>query len=779
MSSNRSLQVLILEDQPSDAELVLDELRQAGFKPEWRRVDTRADYLAHLSEDLDLILADYSLPQFNALEALHGLQQSGLDIPFIVVTGTISEEVAVECMKQGAADYLLKDRLTRLGPAVVKALEDKGLHVEKRQMTAALHASEERHRLLFENAGMGIGDFTPEGRAMAFNKLAAAYMEGNPDDFVGKTIIELYGAEAGAVYLERIREAACSTASHVYEDFVSLPTGDRWFHSTYSRIADSSGHVVGVQIISDDITERKHAEEALRASEERLRHVLENMPVMLHALDENLNIIVWNRECERVMGYTADEIINHPSVSELLYPDPAYREQMQTQLIASDNYRGWEWQPTCKDGSVRTIAWFDVSGQYPVPGWFRWGIGVDITEQKQAEQEIRRLNAELEQRVQDRTSELNHAKERIETILNSSSDIIILCRPDGSIDQVNPAFDEVFQYDPDEVYRLPLTRLVSPEYVTELERAFVAVVENRQPQRLEMIARSNRTKAIEVDVVLSPIVQHGTQLAGVICSLRDIAERKQMEARLRQMLEHEIELGELKSRYVSMAAHDLRNPLAVIQSTISMIHQYRDRLTSEKIEEKYRNIQASIDVMVEMLDDILTLGKVESGRLSFKPAGLDVITFCENIVAEMKQATGSSQAIHFSSQGNCRIALLDAKLLRHILNNLLSNALKYSPADRLATFMVLCEAEQITFRIQDQGMGIPKADQARLFEPFHRATNARHVPGTGLGLAIVKQSVELHGGTIAFESEEGRGTTFTVVIPDGSSGETQEECFGR
>lgn len=145
----------------------------------------------------------------------------------------------------------------------------------------------------------------------------------------------------------------------------------------------------------------------------------------------------------------------------------------------------------------------------------------------------------------------------------------------------------------------------------------------------------------------------------------------------------------------------------------------------------------------------------------------------------MKQATGSSQAIHFSSQGNCRIALLDAKLLRHILNNLLSNALKYSPADRLATFMVLCEAEQITFRIQDQGMGIPKADQARLFEPFHRATNARHVPGTGLGLAIVKQSVELHGGTIAFESEEGRGTTFTVVIPDRSSGETQEECFGR
>jgi two-component system cell cycle sensor histidine kinase/response regulator CckA len=126
------LQVLILEDKEADVEFMLYELRQAGFEPQHDRVETETAYMAHLHEDLDLILADYTLPQFDALRALTLLQERGLDIPFIVVTGTVSEEAAVECMKRGAADYLLKDRLARLGPAVVQALQAKRLRDEKR-----------------------------------------------------------------------------------------------------------------------------------------------------------------------------------------------------------------------------------------------------------------------------------------------------------------------------------------------------------------------------------------------------------------------------------------------------------------------------------------------------------------------------------------------------------------------------------------------------------------------------------------------------------------------
>jgi two-component sensor histidine kinase len=135
------LRVLIVEDRPADAELILYELRRAGFAPDWHRVDNVTDYLARLEPPPDIILADYTLPEFDALSALQRLQESGLDVPLIVVTGSISEEVAVECMKQGAADYLLKDRLTRLGPAVMQALERQRFRVEKRRADEQIRAS--------------------------------------------------------------------------------------------------------------------------------------------------------------------------------------------------------------------------------------------------------------------------------------------------------------------------------------------------------------------------------------------------------------------------------------------------------------------------------------------------------------------------------------------------------------------------------------------------------------------------------------------------------------
>lgn len=135
------LHVLILEDRPSDVELMLYELRRAGFEPDWQRVETEQDYLAALDPALDIILADYSLPQFDALQALHLLQGRGLDNPFIVVSGRVSEEVVVECVRQGAVDYLLKDRLARLGRAVVRALEEPRLRDEKQRDEAQLRDS--------------------------------------------------------------------------------------------------------------------------------------------------------------------------------------------------------------------------------------------------------------------------------------------------------------------------------------------------------------------------------------------------------------------------------------------------------------------------------------------------------------------------------------------------------------------------------------------------------------------------------------------------------------
>jgi len=143
------LRVLILEDRAEDAELLMHELRKAGFKVDARRVEDEAGFQARLDADVDVILADYALPGYNALNALHSLQESGLDIPFIIVTGALSDEDAADCIKRGADDYLRKDRVARLGHAVAAALDQRHLRAEHRAVEQALRASEQKYRLLF------------------------------------------------------------------------------------------------------------------------------------------------------------------------------------------------------------------------------------------------------------------------------------------------------------------------------------------------------------------------------------------------------------------------------------------------------------------------------------------------------------------------------------------------------------------------------------------------------------------------------------------------------
>ncbi len=380
--------------------------------------------------------------------------------------------------------------------------------------------------------------------------------------------------------------------------------------------------------------------------------------------------------------------------------------------------------------------------------------------------------------VAERTAELSHSKERTEAILNSSSDVMIMCRTNGRIEDVNPAFATIFQCDPNEAFEQPLAALVLPAHKDKLDEAFAAALQNQQPQRFEVTVscpKRPRHTEFDADIVLSPIVEHDGALLGVVCSLRDMTSHKLMEAQLRQMLNQAMGLAEIKSRYVSMAVHDLRNPLAVVQSSVNMIQRYGERLAGEKLQDQYDRIQTSIQVMVETLNDVLTLSKTESGALAFQPAPLDIVDFCHDMATELNEVVGTDSRVVFTAQGDCRVAHLDVKLVRQILSNLLSNALKYSPEDRPVHLTVRCEPDHTVFHVQDHGIGIPEKDQERLFEAFHRAGNASHIPGTGLGLAIVKQSVELHGGTVTYESREGVGTEFTVVLPQSCSGGAPNE----
>jgi PAS domain S-box-containing protein len=253
---------------------------------------------------------------------------------------------------------------------------------------------------------------------------------------------------------------------------------------------------------------------------------------------------------------------------------------------------------------------------------------------------------------------------------------------------------------------------------------------------------------------------------GTIWFFLDISARRRAEEEVRRALTRERELSELKARFVSLASHEFRTPLATILSSIELIEDFGATLPEGERRELIRIIKGAIGRMAGMLDQVMLIGRAEADRLEFRPEALDPAVMAAAIARETEQALGQPGRIRLEVRGLAGARLLDPELLAHVLGNLLGNALKYSAAPAEVLFELESAPASISFLVTDRGIGIPPEDHPRIFESFHRARNAGNVEGTGLGLSIVKHCVELHGGTVDFESAPGRGSTFIVCLPD-------------
>lgn len=246
----------------------------------------------------------------------------------------------------------------------------------------------------------------------------------------------------------------------------------------------------------------------------------------------------------------------------------------------------------------------------------------------------------------------------------------------------------------------------------------------------------------------------------------EIALRRHLaETAVRVALEKEKELSEIKSRFWFMIAHEIRKPLTTILGSAQLLESHIHELPELKKREYFSLIETSVKQMNNLLSEVLAFGRAEGGKLEFKPAPLDLVSFCQEVVEELQFQAGSKQKIIFINQDQCDDACLDEKLLRPIFGNLLENAIKYSPEGSNVYLELSCLNGEAIFKIKDNGIGIPPEEQKLLFESFYRAANVGDIPGHGLGLTMVKKCLELHGGQIAVDSAVGVGTTFTVKLP--------------
>lgn len=243
-------------------------------------------------------------------------------------------------------------------------------------------------------------------------------------------------------------------------------------------------------------------------------------------------------------------------------------------------------------------------------------------------------------------------------------------------------------------------------------------------------------------------------------------ELKENQAKLEVSLEKEKGLGLLKSRFVSMASHEFRTPLTSILSSANLIGRYEEKEQNDKRMKHVNRIASSVKNLTSILNDFLSLEKLESDKLNFEPVLLDFEEFVESILDEINLIAIDNQNIIFHHSGNKEVQI-DEHLVKNIMINLLSNAVKYSPKGKDVELITKNENGLLEILVKDKGIGIPKADHEHMFTRFFRATNVTAIQGTGLGLTIVKRYLDLMGGEIDFESEQYEGSTFRVKIPQG------------
>lgn len=389
---------------------------------------------------------------------------------------------------------------------------------------------------------------------------------------------------------------------------------------------------------------------------------------------------------------------------------------------------------------------------------------------------------------------------QFETIFEYANEAIVIADSKGCIKKINPAGQSMFGYSPSDVLPKTINELMPQRYHSVHEKHLSGYQHKPKARpmgaELDLYAIRKNGQEFPVEASLSPCRLNDEDM--VVAFIIDITERKKSEIRAKNYQEHleqevedrtlilkeaisnlentkkkldkslqkERDLNQLKSKFISTASHEFRTPLATVMSSVSLIEKYSKMEEPEKLLKHVDRIKKSIKNLTEILDDILSVNKIEEGKVVVLPYEIDLIYFISELIAEVKIITKKGQTIAFETSKAQKLSIIqDPKLLRHILLNLLSNAIKFSNEDSEIMVTVYEEKNNVIIKIKDQGIGIPPESLQHIFTRFYRSENAGQIQGTGLGLAIVKQYTELLKGKITCESKTNDGAEFTLSLP--------------
>jgi two-component system cell cycle sensor histidine kinase/response regulator CckA len=752
---SKPLRVLIVEDSEDDMELVLRELRRGGYAPDSERVETAEAMREALERrEWDVVLSDFRLPSFSAPAALAVLQEHGLDLPFLIVSGTVGEETAVAALKAGAHDFVTKGKLARLIPAIERELREAGTRAERRRAEEALRESQRALSTLLSNLpGMVYRSQNDPDWTMEFVSEGSLDLTGyHPSELVGTRTLsyaELIRPEDREPVWRQVQDALRERRPFQLEYRLRTKGGEeKWVWEQGQGIFSPDGELLALEGFVTDVTERKRAEEALHQAEEQYRLLFEDNPHLMWVYDpETLAFLAANRTAVLQYGYSREEFLAM-KIPDLHPPEdlPALLEELSG---VGDLDRTVISRHRKKDGTIIDV---EITGRSLIFAGrrARIALGQDITERTRA------------------VAALRESETRFRSVVESLGEGLLVTDLEDRVLYANARIEEVFGYTLDELVGRIAYEVLHPG--EEADRIRSALERRMQgvSDTYEMQIRRKDGKRIWLRVIGTPLRDAAGTIVGTVGAIADVTERRQLEEQLRQSQKMDA-IG----RLAGGVAHDFNNVLMAIKSNAHFL--LADLPEDDPLREDAREIDQAADRAASLTRQLLAFSRQQV----LQPQVLNLNAVVSQMDKMLRRLIGEDLELVTEMDPGLGHVEADPGQMEQVVMNLAVNARDAMPrGGRLVIRTANAELDEqaarfyphlepgtpvVVLSVSDTGTGIDREIQERIFDPFF--TTKEQGKGTGLGLSTVYGIVKQSGGYIWLESEVGRGSTFSIYLP--------------
>ena len=749
------IRILIVEDDVNDATLVVESLRDYGFDPEWERVESLDDLDASLSQrQWDAVLCDYNMPKVTAEDAVRIVRERDANLPFILVSGTVDASVAVQMMRQGMHEYVMKDELQRLGPALEREMRDAAHRRSERIAKAELFELQNRFRNTFEQSSVGIAHLDRQSRVIWSNRQLAELLGYDPEEIIGIACERLTWHEDWPQEQAR-QQSLVAGEMREYRTEKRYRRRDGtpiWTFLTLTAIRDEDGELSYLSAVVQDITDQKAAEERVQASELFTRAVLDSLPFQVAVVDQSGVIRHVNSAWEEfALENGLDSVTDVGVGTSYLSVCP---DDVRDKLIEVINGARSSFSIEYPCHSPKERRWF-LMQVAPLTWGDRGAVisHVDISSRVLTEQALERREREYR------------------SIIETMGEGLMSLDREGRLLFANRRFIEMVGYELVELRgRNMVDFFIAPAERDEI-REQIAITLAGRPTGFQAAIHHKDGREIWIEVSTTPRFDSEGTVVGRLSVVSDITEKRaaeQEQNRLRTQIE---ELNRIESlgKLAGTMAHEFNNVLMGIQPFTEVIR--RSAPGNEKVDQATQFIGDAVQRGRRVSQEILRFAR----PTPLERTELEVNTLLEHIERAGRGIVNGTHELMIESFVESATICADREQLLQIFTNLILNATaameprglirirarRDDPSSRYEFGVIDHPERYLHLEVSDTGCGMPSDVTQKVFEPMFTTKRT----GTGLGLAIVHQIVTAHNGYVFVESEVGEGTTFHLFLP--------------